>query len=145
MIKRNALLIGLVLCCFAPVFEDATTIAGGTGNAETGAKDGRTDSNSSMAHRVSKPGEYAGYSEAIYDNKYELTSRYVQVSDGTKLAMDLYRHRDKSTGRVIDIRLPVLWMHTPYNRRYSNDKALTGESYPGTAVRLVKYGYVVAI
>jgi hypothetical protein len=36
-------------------------------------------------------------------------------------------------------------MHKPYNRRYSNDKALTGESYPGTAAKLVKYGYVVAI
>ena len=68
------------------------------------------------------------------------------MSDGTKLAMDLYRPKDKATGKVIDARLPVLWMHTPYNRRYSsNDKTLTGESYPGTAARLVKYGYVVAI
>jgi putative CocE/NonD family hydrolase len=36
-------------------------------------------------------------------------------------------------------------MHTPYNRRYANNKILTGESYPGTAAKLVKYGYVVAI
>ena len=74
-----------------------------------------------------------------------LRSQYVQVSDGTKLAMDLYRPKDKATGKVIDTRLPVLWMHTPYNRRYSNDKVLTGEGYPGTAAKLVKYGYVVAI
>jgi len=36
-------------------------------------------------------------------------------------------------------------MHTPYNRRYANrNEALTVDSYPGTAGKLVKYGYVVA-
>ena len=100
--KRYALLMSLVLCLIAPVFEGAANVAGGTASTTTGAMDGRTASNSSMANRVSKPGEYAGYSEAIYDDKYELTSQYVQVSDGTKLAMDLYRPKDKATGKVID-------------------------------------------
>jgi predicted acyl esterase len=100
---------------------------------------------SSTANRVSRPGEYAGYGDAIYDDKYEVTSQYVQVSDGTKLALDLYRPKDKTTGKVINAPLPVLWMHTPYNRRYDNRKILMGESYPGTAAKLVKYGYVVAI
>ena len=122
--KRYALSTILVLCVFT-------------------LSCGRNDS--STANRVSRPGEYSGYSEAIYDDEYEITSRYVQVSDGTRLAMDLYRPKDKTTGNVIDAPLPVLWMHTPYNRRYSNNnKALTVESYPGTAERLVKYGYVVA-
>ncbi|MBN2243145.1 MAG: CocE/NonD family hydrolase [Acidobacteria bacterium] len=99
----------------------------------------------STARRISKPGAYAGFSDAIYSDDYERTSRYVQVSDGTRLAMDLYRPKDKTTGDVIETPLPVLWMHTPYNRRYSNnDGALTVDSYPGTAGRLVKYGYVVA-
>jgi putative CocE/NonD family hydrolase len=68
------------------------------------------------------------------------------VSDGTKLAMDLYRPKDKATGRVVTTPLPVLWMHTPYNRRYNNNnrETLTAEYYPGTAGRLVKFGYVVA-
>ncbi len=99
---------------------------------------------SSTPGRVSRPGEYAGYGDAIYDDEYEITSQYVQVSDGTRLAMDLYRPKDKAAGNVITTPLPVLWMHTPYNRRYSNNKVLTVESYPGTAARLVKYGYVVA-
>ncbi|MEJ2110359.1 MAG: CocE/NonD family hydrolase [Acidobacteriota bacterium] len=99
----------------------------------------------SMAGRISSPGQYDGYSDAIYADEYEVTSRYVEVRDGTRLAMDLYRPKDKTTGNVIDAPLPVLWMHTPYNRRYSNNNgALTVESYPGTAGRLVKYGYVVA-
>ncbi len=100
---------------------------------------------SSTADRVSRPGEYAGYGDAVYADEYEITSQYVRASDGTRLAMDLYRPKDKTTGNVIETPLPVLWMHTPYNRRYANTNgALTVESYPGTAGRLVKYGYVVA-
>jgi predicted acyl esterase len=103
------------------------------------------NNDSSTANGVSHPGEYAGYGEAVYDDEYAVTSQYVQVSDGTKLAMDLYRPKGKTSGNVIDDPLPVIWMHTPYNRRHSNNKgALTVESYPGTAARLVKYGYVVA-
>ena len=103
-----------------------------------------TDKDSSTANRVSKPGEYSGYGEAIYDDEYEISSQYVKASDGTKLAMDLYRPKDKETGKVIDSPLPVIWMHTPYNRRQAGDNALTVETYPGTAARLIKYGYVVA-
>jgi carboxylesterase type B/predicted acyl esterase len=99
---------------------------------------------SSTANRVSKPGEYSGYGEPIYADEYEMTSQYVKVSDGTKLAMDLYRPKDKATGKVINSPLPVLWMHTPYNRRQVGNNALTVETYPGTAARLIKYGYVVA-
>jgi predicted acyl esterase len=106
--KRHALLTILVLCVLAP---------------SCGSND------ASKADRVSRPGEYAGYGDAIYADEYEITSQYVQVSDGTKLAMDLYRPRNKTTGKVIDTPLPVLWMHTPYNRRYSNaNGALTVDS-----------------
>jgi|WetSurMetagenome_2_1015567.scaffolds.fasta_scaffold06725_4 uncharacterized protein len=146
--KRNALLVGLALCGIVFAFEGKAgkvNVAGDTAKANSEPNGGMAGSTSSTASRISKPGEYIGYSDAIYDDKYELSSQYVQVSDGTKLAMDIYRPRDKATGKTIDTRLPVLWMHTPYNRRYSNDKVLTGEGYPGTAAKLVKYGYVVAI
>jgi putative CocE/NonD family hydrolase len=146
MAKRYAALIGLALCGIAPAFEGKGNLPGSTVSMSTGAKDESAAANSSTVDRVSRPGEYTGYSDAIYDDKYELTSQYVKMSDGTRLAMDLYRPRDRATGKVTETRLPVLWMHTPYNRRYSsNDKTLTGEGYPGTAARLVKYGYVVAI
>jgi predicted acyl esterase len=122
--KRYALLTVLVFCVF--------TLSCGSNDSST-------------ENRVSRPGEYAGYSDAIYSDEYDITSQYVQVSDGTRLAMDLYRPIDKTTGNVTEDPLPVLWMHTPYNRRYSSPKGeLTVESYPGTAARLVKYGYVVA-
>jgi uncharacterized protein len=145
MMKRYAVLMSLVLCGIVLASEGKVNAVGGAANATTEARDGSADSKSSKANRVSKPGEYTGYSEAIYDDQYDLTSQYVQVSDGVKLAVDLYRPKDKTAGKVVDAKLPVLWMHTPYNRRYSNGKELTGESYPGTAAKLVKYGYVVAI
>ena len=95
---------------------------------------------------VSKPGEYSGYGDKKY-NGFELSSVYVPMRDGTKLAVDLYRPKDAS-GQVTDEKLPVLWMHTPYNRRRFASTAgagLPGEVYPGAAARLVDYGYVAAV
>ncbi|HKP64054.1 MAG TPA: CocE/NonD family hydrolase [Polyangiales bacterium] len=92
--------------------------------------------------RISKPGQYAGYSQAVYPG-YGQTSQYVSMRDGTKLALDLYRPKNDK-GEVVDKPLPVLWLHTPFNRRtYMGGSTL--ENYPGFASRLVAYGYVVAI
>ncbi|MBN1652365.1 MAG: CocE/NonD family hydrolase [Deltaproteobacteria bacterium] len=91
---------------------------------------------------ISTPGQYSGLSEEIY-NGYELSSEYVTVRDGTRLAMDLYRPKGAS-GQVVIDKLPVLFMHTPYNRR-TFGTGLSGEVYPGAAARLINYGYVVAI
>src|SRR4051812_15627617 len=96
---------------------------------------------------VSKPGEYSGFGEKLYKG-YELSSQYVAVRDGTKLAVDLYRPKD-SSGKVVETKLPVLLMHTPYNRRYftssTTGMGLSAETYPGAAARLIEYGYVVAV
>ena len=89
----------------------------------------------------SSPGIYSGYATALYDG-YELTSRYVTVRDGTNLAMDIIR--PTLNGKVTDTPYPVVWMHTPYNRRYFR-RDLTAQFYPGAALGLVKYGYVVAV
>jgi len=101
-----------------------------------------TDSNSTSGiARVSKPGQYSGYSEARYDG-HAMTSQYVAVRDGTRLAIDIFR--PTLAGKVVDAKLPVLWMHTPYNRR-NYGGGLTVANYPGKALNLVKYGYVVAV
>jgi predicted acyl esterase len=91
--------------------------------------------------KISKPGQYAGYTSAQYDG-YQLTSRYVTVRDGTRLAVDVFL--PTQAGKVADGKLPVVWMHTPYNRRNTNN-GLTAANYPGKALQLVKYGYVVAV
>jgi putative CocE/NonD family hydrolase len=96
--------------------------------------------------KVSKPGEYSGYAPAAYDG-YQRSSFYVAMRDGTKLAVDLFR--PTKGGVLASEKLPVVWMHTPYNRRTRNDPVLgagaTVELYPGFALQLVKYGYNVAV
>lgn len=91
--------------------------------------------------KISKPGDYRGYSSAKYDG-WALSSVYVPVRDGTKLAIDIFR--PTRNGVVADERLPVVWMHSPYNRRPKDGKS-EAEVYPGRALDLVKYGYVVAV
>src|SRR5207248_1221665 len=45
---------------------------------------------------------------------------------------------------VVRTPMPVVWMHTPYNRRHFRG-GLTAARYPGSALRLLRYGYVVAV
>ena len=91
---------------------------------------------------VSMPGRYEGYSEPIYDG-YRMTSEYIAMRDGTRIAIDIFR--PTLGGEPAADKLPVLWMHTPYNRRYFRGGALTAESYPGKALKLSGHGYVVAV
>ncbi|MDP3489791.1 MAG: CocE/NonD family hydrolase [Phenylobacterium sp.] len=94
-----------------------------------------------QAAKVSQPGRYQGYAEPTYDG-VERSAFYVPMRDGTRLAVDLFRPaRD---GVVAAEQLPVIWMHTPYNRRTYAGGA-TVDRYPGYAGQLVKYGYNVAI
>ncbi len=91
--------------------------------------------------KVSRPGEYRGYTAAAFDG-HELTSQYVKVRDGTRLAVDVFRPTRE--GKVAEGKFPVVWMHTPYNRR-DTQGGLTAANYPGKALQLVKFGYVVAV
>ena len=51
--------------------------------------------------KVSKPGEYKGYSDAVYSDS-KMTSQYVEMRDGTKLAIDIIR--PAQDGNVMDAR-----------------------------------------
>src|SRR3954470_4242098 len=66
------------------------------------------------AAKVSRPGEYKGYSSPLYDGS-ALSSVYVTLRDGVRLAIDIFR--PTRNGVVVNERLPVVWMHSPYNRR----------------------------
>lgn len=90
---------------------------------------------------LSVPSGLAGLQERTYDG-HQRTSFYVAVRDGTKLAVDLYR--PTRNGVVATENLPVVWMHTPYNRRtYRGGEAAA--TYPGFALQLVPHGYNVAV
>jgi putative CocE/NonD family hydrolase len=91
--------------------------------------------------RVSRPNEYTGYATKSYDG-YQRSSFYIAVRDQTRLAVDLYRPTNK--GEIATEKLPVIWMHSPYNRR-SRGNGEAAFLYPGYAGQLVPYGYNVAV
>lgn len=94
--------------------------------------------------RVSRPGEYRGYSEKLYSDRV-LESRYVTVRDGTKLAVDIFLPAED--GKAADGRFPLVWMHTPYRRaRIGTDGkriSILADSDTGL-LHLTDYGYAVA-
>jgi len=66
--------------------------------------------------KVSRFGEYRGYSEAIYDG-YERRSDYLTLSDGTRLSYDLLLPTKKRA--PANEPLPVLFKYTPYLRAFT--------------------------
>ena len=69
--KRYTLLIILFLGIF--------TFSCGNNNSSTENSESIT---LSTDDRISKPGEYEGYSDVIYSDEYEITSQYVPANDG---------------------------------------------------------------
>jgi putative CocE/NonD family hydrolase len=94
--------------------------------------------------RVSRFGEYEGYSEPIYDG-YERFSQYVEARDGTLLAVDVYR--PTLDGELVEEPLPVIWAHTRYQRAQQRPDGTVQEGpvYLLWGRELLPYGYVVAI
>jgi uncharacterized protein len=122
----------------------ASGMAGAAGTAsgsDAGITPPEAPCDPSAGGKVSSPGQYQGYGEALYDGN-ERSSLYVPVRDGTRLAIDVFR--PTKDGQLASEPLPVLFMHTPYNRR-TFTTGPTAETYPGFALRLVQYGYVVAV
>ncbi len=83
--------------------------------------------------KISKPGEYRGYSREIYP-EVVCTSRYLNIR-GINIAVDIY-HPSQDGVNPIDAPYPVIYQHYAYNRgRISKDNIHF----------LVKHGYVVII
>ncbi|MBK8247880.1 MAG: CocE/NonD family hydrolase [Gemmatimonadetes bacterium] len=93
--------------------------------------------------RVSRPGEYRGYSAPTYDG-YRRTSFYVPMRDGVRLAVDLLR--PTRNGQLPTERLPVVWTHHRYNRAFfSGDTLVDYASGFGRGIDvLLHHGYIVA-
>lgn len=57
--------------------------------------------------------EYQGYQEASYED-HQLSSQFVQMSDGVRLAVDMYT----PTQGPPQTQFPVILVYTPYNRSF---------------------------
>ncbi len=103
--------------------------------------------------RISSFGEYDGYSEEKF-SEWVNTSRYVEMRDGVKLAVDVTF--PAVDGKAVEDKFPVVWTHSRYHR---NPGALIkvlspeGAEIPdinsqvdadGSLQQLVKHGYIVA-
>ena len=93
--------------------------------------------------RVSKFGEYRGYSKPIY-SEWVRSSQYIVARDGTRLAADIFR--PSVQGQPVVERLPVIWTHTRYQRSHSREGKLETILDRGPWLQtVVKNGYVVAV
>lgn len=92
--------------------------------------------------KVSSFGQYAGYSEPAYDG-WVSSSRYLTVSDGTRLAIHILR--PTRAGKVATEKLPVVWTHN----RYRCAAVEEGKTYSIAdnyewLQEVLRHGYVVA-
>ncbi len=95
--------------------------------------------------RVSRLGEYRGYSEERYDG-WQRTSLYVPVRDGTRLAVDLFR--PTAAGRLHEGPLPVVWIPKRYQRavvqRDGTIRSAMSTEWSRVERKLIKHGYIIA-
>ena len=64
--------------------------------------------------KVSDPFNYSGYSSQVYKS-YLKSSEYVEMSDGTKIAVDVYMPQ----GGPKQSSYPVIFQYTPYGRAFA--------------------------
>ena len=92
---------------------------------------------------VSEFGKYEGYSKPIYD-EWVWTSRYLEMSDGVKLAMDIIR--PAKGGKPVEEPLPVVWNYYRYHRAREEDgKILSMVDCSPPLQTLIKHGYVIVV
>ena len=93
--------------------------------------------------KISEVGVYAGYSNEKYDS-FLRESRYVKMSDGTRIAVDIYR--PQNNGIVEKEPLPVIWNHTRYTRALKGPAGniLTLVSSP-IGMAFISHGYIMVI
>jgi putative CocE/NonD family hydrolase len=93
----------------------------------------------SEPEKVSKPGEYSGYSQPDYAS-WETTSQYVPMRDGTRIAVDVYRPTEGPEGK-----LPAVLIMTPYHRASVKEgEVMDLMTNPESPYRtIVSYGYTI--
>jgi len=93
--------------------------------------------------QVSKFGKYVGYSQPLYD-EWVRTSRYLEMSDGVKLAIDIIR--PAKDGQPVEEPMPVVWNYYRYHRaRMKDGNILSMVDRSPPLQMLVKHGYVIVV
>ena len=92
--------------------------------------------------RISRFGEYKGYSPEIYDS-WARTSRYLTMRDGVRLAADIIR--PALGGKVEEKPLPAIFIHTRYRRSSIQNGKIVSEADSPLSQVLLKHGYSLLV
>lgn len=93
--------------------------------------------------KVSRFGQYQGYSAPVYDS-WVRTSRYLVMRDGARLAADIIR--PALAGKVEEKPLPAIFTHTRYHRANVNkDGKVESEADSPLSQVFLKHGYVIVV
>ncbi|MGB7055592.1 MAG: CocE/NonD family hydrolase, partial [bacterium] len=96
-----------------------------------------------VGYRASKFGKYVGYSQPLYE-EWTRTSRYIEMSDGVKLAMDVIR--PAKNGKPAEKPMPVIWNYYMYVRAEMQEgKVVSIVDISEALQTLVKHGYIIVI
>ena len=102
-----------------------------------------------MTNKVSQPFKYQGYSEKTYSG-WARYSEYVEMSDGARIAADIYLPQGYLGSQLPPSNFPVIFNFTPYMRATIDPE--TGEITPNILNRpgehladYHEYGYVLVV
>ena len=91
--------------------------------------------------KVSRFGEYKGYSVPAYDS-WVRTSQYLTMRDGVRIAIDIIRPAKR--GKLTEERLPVIWSHDRYRRASLRDGKVDSGADSPLFQSFIRYGYILA-
>lgn len=91
--------------------------------------------------KVSRFGEYKGYSAPEYDS-FIRTSQYLTMRDGVRIAIDVIR--PARGGKPAEEKLPVIWAHNRYRRATLRDGKLESDADSPVGRAFVMHGYILA-
>ena len=93
--------------------------------------------------KESQFGRYAGYTQPHYDD-WQRNSRYVTLSDGVQVAIDIYLPIHHGT--LSDESYPVLFRHNAHGRvTLIDDKFVTFADVAPYAQHFLRHGYALVI
>jgi putative CocE/NonD family hydrolase len=102
-----------------------------------------TAQESRASAKISRFGEYQGYSAPVYDS-WVRTSRYLTMRDGVRLAADIIR--PALAGRVEEKPLPAIFTHTRYRRAAVNREGkIESEADSPLSQAFLKHGYIIVV
>lgn len=91
--------------------------------------------------KISRFGEYKGYSEPAYDS-WVRTSQYLTMRDGVRIAVDVIR--PAKGGKAAEEKLPVIWSHNRYRRASLRDGKIFSVVDSPLYQSFIRYGYILA-